>query len=232
MNQTLTETAKSRSISFADLRQQLAPIRKKLFALRAKRERPLLDDKILTSWNGMMIRGFADAGRVLENKAYLETAVKAGDFILEKMLREDGRLWRTHTKGESKLNGYLDDYACLIDGLLALHRATQDKKWLDNAIKLQAKQDELFWDEKGGGYFFTSTDHEQLLVRSKKPGDGALPAGNSVAAGNLLYLANATSDESYREKATKAVVSAGNLLERAPTSAPRLLITAQELIGQ
>ncbi len=230
LSQTLSETAKLRSTTLAEIEAKLAVIRKKLFEARAKRVRPLLDNKILTSWNGMMIRGFADAGRLLENQAYIDTAVRAGDFAIANLFREDGRLWRTHTKGESKLNAYLDDYACLIDGFLALHQATGEQKWLDQAVKTQAKQDELFWDDKLGGYFFTSKDHEQLLVRGKKPVDGALPAGNSVSAGNLLYLGEQTGDASYTERAQKTVVSASGLLEQLPTSAPRLLITAQELL--
>ena len=226
----LSQSAKNKSLSLDDLESKLQPIRKKLFDIRDKRERPLLDNKILTSWNGMMIRGFADAGRVFKNPTYIEVAQKAAQFMVDKMIREDGRLWRTHTNGESKLNAYLDDYACLIDGLLALHRATEDDQWLKQAVKLQQKQDEIFWDEEQGGYFFTSADHEKLLVRSKKPGDGALPSGNSVASENLLYLASQTDQQDYREKAQKTVLSASYLLERMPTSAPRLLVTAQTLM--
>ena len=224
------DIAKSQSMSWVDLDKKLAPIRKKLFDIRTKRERPLLDNKVLTSWNGMMIRGFADAGRLLENKAYVEAAEKAADFMLNNMIQEDGRLWRTNTQGESKLNGYLDDYANLIDGLLALHAATDDKKWLDAAIKLQTKQDELFWDEAKGGYFFTSADHEQLLVRGKKSVDSALPAGNSVSSGNLVYLHQKTGNTKFEEKAKKTVLSASGLLDRYPNSAPRMLISTGRLI--
>ena len=225
------ETAKSLSMTEAELEAKLIPIRKKLFDIRAKRPRPLTDDKILASWNGLMIRGYADAGRVLEQPRYLETASQAADFILDKMVDDQGRLIRTVTDGQGKLNAYLEDYACLIDGLLALHLATGQGKWIEAAEKIQKKQDELFWDDVQGGYFYTSGDHENLLARTKKQVDGAMPSGNSVSAGNLLYLADQTQDEAYRDRARRCVIAASPLIERAPVAAPRLLISAGQLSG-
>jgi len=213
----------------AETDAKLAAARKKLFEVRSKRPRPLLDNKILTGWNGMMIRGFADAGRVFENDHYVNVAAKAADFALEKLVNEEGRLWRTHTNGESKLNAYLQDYACLIDGILALHHATGDKKWIDAAAKLQKKQDDLFWDEKNGGYFYTSKDHEALIIRTKRAADGAQPSGASVSANNLIYMADVTKDESYRERALKTVLSASGLMSEYPTIAPRMLNAALKL---
>ena len=213
----------------AETDAKLAAARKKLFDVRAKRPRPLLDNKVLTGWNGMMIAGFADAGRVFKNDHYIKVGSKAADFALAKLVNEDGRLWRTHTDGESKLNGYLQDYACLIEGILALHRATGDKKWIEAAIKLQAKQDELFWDDKNGGYFYTSKDHETLIIRTKRAADGAQPSGSSVAANNLIYLAKVTEDSSYKERAVKTVVSASGLISEYPAIAPRMLVAALKL---
>lgn len=228
LSQSLSENAKAKGKSFVELVTQLKPIRKKLFDVRAKRPRPLLDDKILSGWNGMMIRGYADAGRLLKNKSYVDTAAKAGEFVIKHLVREDGRLWRTHTKGESKLNAYLDDYANVIDGFIALHKATGDQRWLDQAARIQKKQDELFWDEAQGGYYYTSSDHEQLLVRGKKPIDGAVPAGNSVSANNLLYLADKTNEAAFKDRAKQTVLSASGILDEFPVAAPRLLISAQE----
>ena len=148
---------------------------------------------------------------------------------MAKLVNEDGRLWRTHTEGESKLNGYLQDYACLIDGVLALHRATGDKKWVEVAVKLQAKQDELFWDDNSGGYFYTSKDHETLIIRTKRTADGAQPSGSSVSANNLIYLAKATDDKAYQERALKTVLSASGLMSEYPTIAPRMLSAAMKL---
>ena len=189
LKKRIIDVAAARKTDLAKLESELVPIRKKLFDARAKRIRPLLDTKILTAWNGLMIRGFADGGRILKEPKYIQTAAKAADFAMGNLVDRDGRLFRTYSQGEAKLNGYLIDYACLIDGLIALHRADANQKWLDAAKRLQQKQDELFWDEKTGGYFYTSKDHETLLVRSKRVYDNAMPAGNSVAATNLLYLA-------------------------------------------
>ncbi len=209
--------------------EKLKAARKKLFDVRAKRPRPLLDNKILTGWNGMMIRGFADAGRVFKNDHYKDVAAKAAIFVIEKLTNEEGRLWRTHTDGESKLNAYLQDYACLVDGLLALHQATGDQKWIEFAKKYQSKQDELFWDEKAGGYFYTSKDHETLIIRTKRAVDGAQPSGSSVAANNLLYLAKATGDKTYEDRALKTVLSASGIIGQYPTISPRMLIAALKL---
>ena len=224
-----SETAQQLLMTEAELEEALVPIRQKLFDARAKRSRPLTDNKILASWNGLMIRGYADAGRVFNNPAYIDTAAEAANFILAEMVDEEGRLIRTITNGQGKLNAYLEDYACLIDGLLALHRATDDPRWIEAADKIQRKQDELFWDEARGGYFYTSADHETLLVRTKKQVDGAMPSGNSVAAGNLLYLADQLESPAYYERARRCVLAAFPIIESFPAATPRLMITAGEL---
>ncbi len=230
LTRTLGETARARNEDVSALIEKLRPIRKKLFNARADRPRPLTDEKILASWNGMMIRGLADAGRILNNEYYLTVASQAADFVLQKMVDGDGRLVRTYTAGQPRLNAYLPDYACLIDGLLALHRATEEPKWLDQASQLQAVQDRLFWDETGGGYFYTSNDHESLLARAKRTADGAVPSGNSVAAGNLVYLAAHYDDDQYMSKARRTARAAAPLLDQIPVAAPRLLITLPALV--
>ena len=209
--------------------EKLKPIRKKLFDIRAKRARPLTDTKILASWNGMMIRGFADAGRILKNEKYIEAAKKAADFVLAKMVDKDGRLVRTVTDGQAKLNAYVPDYACVVDGLISIHRATGDQRWLDAAKRIQVKQDELFWDETHGGYFYTSDDHESLMARAKRTTDGAVPSGNSVTAGNLVYLAKALNEPAYLDQARRTVLAASPLLEQLPFVAPRLLISVRPI---
>jgi uncharacterized protein YyaL (SSP411 family) len=229
LQKLMSEHASERSMSLADLEAKLVPMRKKLFDVRAKRIRPLLDTKILAAWNGLMIRGYADAGRILKNDQYIKTAGVAADFVLNEMVDENGRLFRTHTDGKAKLNAYLIDYACLIDGLIALHRASGDKKWLDAADRLQQKQDELFWDATGG-YFYTSKDHEVLIARSKRSSDGAMPGGNSVSAGNLFYLGEQLKRDDYKTKAKQTVLSASAILTRAPHAAPRMMITAEKFV--
>jgi uncharacterized protein YyaL (SSP411 family) len=149
----LAETAQRRAISPEQLAEQLAPLRKQLLELRSTRPRPLTDTKVLTSWNGLMIRGFADAGRLLNNAAHVETARRAATCVLSNARTDEGRLLRTFGPGPAKLNAYLDDYAFLIDGLIALHQATGEEQWLQEASRLMAKQLELFWDDEAGGFF-------------------------------------------------------------------------------
>ncbi len=230
LTESMLNHATRLEITLDALETQLIPIREKLLNVRSKRVRPLLDHKILTSWNGLMIRGYADAGRVLQNPAYLATAARAADFAIGNLVDNDERLLRTWTDGQAKLNAYLDDYACLIDGLIALHRATDEPKWLQAADRLQQKQNDLFWDEKNGGYFYTSKDHEELLARSKNPIDNAIPAGNSVSAGNLYYLSETLANVAYREMAERCVISAAPIIQRIPIAAPRLLITASKYL--
>ncbi|MEM7311720.1 MAG: thioredoxin domain-containing protein, partial [Planctomycetota bacterium] len=205
-----------------ELVERLSPIRKKLFDERAKRERPLTDTKIVTGWNGLMIRGMADAGRILKNEEYIARAAKAADFLMANVRDKDGRLYRTFSQGKPRLNAYLDDYAFLANGLLALHRATGDAKWIAASEQVIKKQDELFWDAEQGGYFFTSSDHEKLIVRGKLLQDNARPSGNAVAAENLIYLSKAKSDAALAEKAEKTIRSSANMLNDAPSAVTRM----------
>ncbi len=223
-SKTPSELSDLTGISAAELEKQLAPARAKLLAARGERPRPLTDTKILTSWNGLMIRGFADAGRIFQNESYLNAAARAAEFVLAKLQTPDGRLRRTYGQGKSALNAYLDDYAFLADGMIALHRATGDERWLKTAEALTVKQIELFWDEKNGGFYFTSGDHETLLARGRDPVDGVEPAGNSVAAGNLVYLGTTLDKAQYLERAKQTIDSVSALLQQSPGATPRLCV--------
>ncbi len=205
------------------LRTKLAPYRKTLYDARAKRPPPILDDKLLTSWNGLMISAFARGGRILALPAYTQRAEKAADFILTKMVDVKGRLHRTHRDGRSKLLGYLDDYAFFIAGLLDLYEATGTLRWYEAAVSLQEQQDTLFLDKKGGGYFTSSNEHEALLAREKPDYDGAEPSGNSISAMNLLRLYAFTSRDVYRRRADGILAAFAGGLARGSTSQPALL---------
>ncbi len=221
----LAETAARHKLTLGQLDERLRKSREKLLAARGRRERPLTDSKILTSSNGLMIRGFADAGRLFGNDDYLARARRAADAVLTHLRTPEGRLLRTYTAGEAKLNAYLDDYAFFIDGLLALHRATQEQKWLDAASELAEVQQKLFWDDRSGGYFFTSGDHEALLARPKDPIDSATPSGNSVAAGNLVYLAAALDRPENLARADKTVRAFARFANRSPAAMPRMVVS-------
>jgi uncharacterized protein YyaL (SSP411 family) len=206
----LAEAAKKRKLTEEELLKKLAPMRHKLLEVRSKRPRPLLDTKILTAWNGEMIAGYAVAGQMLEEPKYIARAAKAADFVLKNLRDKDGKLLRTYgaapgQPGVAKLNGYLDDYAFLVDGLLCLHDATGEKKWLDEAISLTDAMNKRFKDPDAGGFFYTADDHEKLFARAKDQYDGAQPCGNSVAARNLVRLWIKTKEERYRVLARKTL---------------------------
>jgi uncharacterized protein YyaL (SSP411 family) len=205
--------------------QELDGMRAKLYEARARRVWPGLDDKILTSWNGLMIRAFALGFRVLGEERYRSAAETAATFALDR-LQQDGRLLRAHRGGRSKLNGYLDDYAFLILGLIELHEATGEARWLEAARSLTGTMDRLFWDVENGGYFFTSSDHEQLLTRAKKAEDGAIPSGNSMAAIALLRLGRLTGEPEPIERAERILNYYARWMEQAPAAFPNMLVAA------
>lgn len=232
LEKPLREVAEELGMDHTELWKQLAPVKSKLFEKRSRRERPLTDTKILTSWNGLMIRGLADAGRILDDEDYIREAIATAEFILENLRTEDGRLLRTFTAGEAKLNAYLDDYAFLVDGLISLHEATGDEKWLHEADNVTTKQIALFWDQERGGFFFTSSDHEELIARAKNPGDGALPSGNSVSAANLLYLAEQLDRPGFEPMAKELVREFAGTFEQSPTSLTRLAVAIAEILDR
>src|SRR5262245_23564007 len=228
----LAETAAEMKLSEQSLDERLRPIRDKLLAGRSQRGRPRTDSKILTADCGLMIGGLADAGRIFKEPRYVVAAEKAAEFVLLRLRTDDGRLLRSFAGGEGRLNAYLNDYAFLVDGLIRLHRATGRERWLDEADKLTAKQIELFSDTQGGGFFFTSNDHEALLARGKEVVDGALPAGNSVAAGNLIFLAHAKKRPEYLPLAEKTIAATVAVTQSSPGAAPRMLTAIPALQGK
>jgi uncharacterized protein YyaL (SSP411 family) len=219
----LAETAKELKLTEEQLESRLQPLRRKLLEVRSRRPRPLLDTKILTGWNGQMIAGYADAGQILEDRTYLDAAGRAADFVLQRLRNQGGRLLRTYgarpgERGEARLNGYLDDYTYLVDGLLCLHDATREKKWLDEARSLTDTMVPLFEDREGAGFFYTSSDHEKFFARAKDDHDGVQPAGNSVAARNFVRLWVKTGDDRYRALAEKTLKAFAGPLKLNPSS--------------
>jgi len=225
----LDETAKFFQVSEEELHNQLAPILRKLHEARSNRQRPRTDTKILTAWNGMMIRGLADGARALDDPRYLQAAAKAADFALENLRDDRGHLLRTFA-GEDGLGAYLDDYALLVDGLIALHQADGDQKWLEEAERLTDLQIELFWDDPQGGFFFTAVDHEKLIARSKDPADSVIPSGNAVSVANLVYLADALDKPEYLDRAEKTVATFATQMRHMPASMPRMAVSLAALL--
>jgi uncharacterized protein YyaL (SSP411 family) len=184
---------------------QLDDLRERLFKARENRVHPHKDDKILTSWNGLMIAALARAGSVLEETRYTEAAERAVALIFSKLRREDGRLLARYRDGEAAFPAYLDDYAFVTWGLLELYEATFAPRYLRDALELTHQALELFWDQENGGFFFYGEDAEQLIIRPKEIYDGALPSGNSVMLLNLLRLARLTGDGALSDKAERQV---------------------------
>ncbi|NLI58913.1 MAG: thioredoxin domain-containing protein [Clostridium sp.] len=175
--------------------------RKRLFEHRKKRVHPHKDDKILTSWNGLMISALAIGGRVLGCEKYIEASEKTASFIFSKLVRDDGRLLARYRDGDAGILAYVDDYAFLIWGLIELYETTYKPIYLKRAIKLNDDLLKLFWDNESGGLFFYGSDGEQLITRPKEIYDGATPSGNSVSALNFLRLARFTGQHHLEEKA-------------------------------
>lgn len=215
----------------SELTERLGRINSKLLAIREKREPLLRDDKVLTSWNGLMIRALAHGATALNRPEYLHAAEKAATFILSRMRDDNGRLLRTYRAQVAKVPAYLDDFSFLIEGLLALHTASGDEKWLNAAIRLQDQQRELFWDDRQQGYFFMATDHEELLVRIKDMHDSVLPSGNSVAVRNLLRLAQLTKKPTYRTDAEQTLEAAAQVLQETPRSAVNMAVALSEFLA-
>jgi uncharacterized protein len=221
---SVDETAKHFGKSPDEIRSALADARSRLLAARERRPRPPLDDKVLTSWNGLMISAFARAGQVLGDPTYIQSAQGAADFIQSKLYDpQDGTLKRRYREGEVGINGFLDDYTGLIQGLLDLYEASFRVSDLACAIRLQETQDQLFWDDRGSGYFQTPPTDNSILVRMRDAYDGAEPSANSVAAMNLLRLAEMANRPAWRAKADKVFLAFSRQIEHAPETVPQMI---------
>jgi uncharacterized protein len=222
---SVAATAKHFSKSETEVRDILAKARTTLFELRAKRPRPHLDDKIITAWNGLMISAFARAAQVLDDPDYLETAIRAATF-LSKELYDGSRkvLFRNYREGRSAVEGFADDYAFYIQGLLDLYEASFDVGWLRFAIELQEIQDQLFFDSERGGYFSGSGNDPSILLRLKEDNDSAEPAASSVSALNLLRLAQIRNDARFYERAEKTIDAFAPQIGHFASAMPQMLV--------
>ncbi len=222
---TLAETAKKFGLAEDKSGALLAESRKLLFDVRAKRPRPHLDDKIITAWNGLMISAFARGAQVLGDPAYLAAANQAADFVKSKLYRADTHtLLRSYRQGASEVQGFADDYAFFVAGLLDLYEASFDAGRIEWALQLQQRQNEMFGDEKQGGYFTTTGKDPNVLLRMKEDYDGAEPSPNSTAASNLLRLAAMLDKPDWRALAEKTLHAFDSQLERAPSAMPQMLV--------
>jgi uncharacterized protein YyaL (SSP411 family) len=222
---TIAETAKQSKTNEDEVRQSLERSREKLFAIRAKRPRPHLDDKITAAWNGLMISAYARAAQVINEPRYLEAATRAAKFLRANLYDEKSKLlFRNYRDGRSAVEGFADDYAFVVQGLLDLYEASFDVEWLKLATQLQETQDRLFFDEKNGGYFTTSGKDASVLLRMKDDNDSAEPAASSVATLNLLRLAQICDDKQLEDRARKTIDAFGPTLSHFPSAMPQMLV--------
>ncbi len=213
-----------------DLEHRLRESRVILLREREKRVHPGLDDKVLTSWNGLAIIAMARGYRVLGDEKFLASARKAARFV-EARMEEDGRLLATYRSGRAHLKAYLDDYAFLLGGYVELFESDFDPHWLERADSLASQLSSLFRDERASGFFFTGSDHEKLISRTKSGYDGAIPSGNAMAATYLLKLAEYTGSRDQASLAAETLRAFHAQMERSPSAFAQMLAAVDHYLG-
>jgi hypothetical protein len=213
-----------------EIESRLNDARARLLLKRQSRRAVARDDKVLAAWNGLMIRALARSSQTLGNDAYLHAAEKAGNFVLDRMRSSRGELLRTYRAGQAKIPAYLDDYAYLSEGFLALFTATHEPRWQQAARAMTDEQIRLFWDEQSKGFYFTSKDHEALIARTRNAFDAVLPSANAVSVRNLIRLASLCGETRYRELARQTLEAFAPALAKAPRSLPVMALALQEFL--
>jgi uncharacterized protein YyaL (SSP411 family) len=228
---TLETFARKEGMDLKGLEAALEDARSRLFAVRKKRVHPLKDDKVLTSWNGLMIAALAKAYQVFGDQVYAAAARRAAAFILKNLKTAEGRLLRRYRQGNAAYPGYLDDYAFMVWGLIELYEATFEVSYLQEAIALNEAMIEIFWDEQGGGLYFTGKGNERLITRSKEIYDGALPSGNSVAASNFLRLSRITGNTDLERRAGELTRAFSGQVTERPVGCTQLMVALDFMVG-
>ncbi len=231
VDKPLQAFAKLEHLETEYLRNLLEDSRKKLFAEREKRVHPHKDDKILTAWNGLMISALAKGAQSLNDQKYALAAVRAADFVLHTMRREDGTLLRRYRQGEASIPGYLDDYAFFVWGLLDLYETTFEVKYLKAALELNKQMIEDFWDDKGGGFFLSGKKNETLIAPVKEIYDGATPSGNSVALLNILRLSRITEDKYLENISERLIKTFAETVRQYPAGYTQFLCALDFALG-
>ena len=230
---TIAETAGHFKKSEGEIARVLVQSREKLFGIRAQRPRPHLDDKIIAAWNGLMISAFARAAQVLDDSRYLEVATRSANFLRSNLYDSSRKtLYRNYRGSRSEVEGFADDYAFVVQGLLDLYEASFNIEWVKFATELQATQDRLFFDETSGGYFSTSGKDGSVFVRMKDDNDGAEPAASSIAALNLLRLSHIYDDPKLSERAKKTIEAFTTILSQFPSGVPQMLVAVENSLGK
>ena len=228
-DKTAAEVARERNLTEEGVRAILEESREILYQVRSRRPLPLRDEKILASWNGLAISAFARAGLILNEAGTVGQACSTALFLLENMVT-DGRLAHSHQEGEAKGEGFLDDYAFFIAGLIDLFEVSGEACWLQRSLELTAVVLGEFEDAERGGYFMTSSRHEELIAREKPAYDGVVPSGNSVMIMNLLRLNLLTDEAQYLDHAKRALDAFASQLSSAPAALSEMLLALDFLV--
>ena len=210
---------------------ELAESRQKLRAARAQRPRPLRDDKVLVSWNGLMIDALARAGAALDRPQYLDAAARAADFILDKMRDADGRLLHCWCRGQAKVAAFLDDYASLGNALVSLYETQFEPRWIEAAVALAEQMCAQFADTAGGGFFYTAADCQDLLARKKEIFDSPIPSATGLATLLLVRLGKLCDRRDFRDAAEASLKAGAIWMEQAPTSVGQMLLALDMVLG-
>lgn len=227
---TVAELAAKQASEAETLEARLAGMRALLLAARNERPRPILDDKVLTEWNALMIQGLAVSGRLPGREKDLLMASKAADFLLTFLKDSNGQLLRSWRNGTAGSRGYLDDYACLASALRALHQSTGEARWLTAATEITEQQIALFYDESQSTFFFTASDQEKLFARTSSPYDSVTPSGNSMTIRNLIDLSKANRNPKFLELAESTLKRFSGTLAASPAACSGLAMALQDLL--
>ncbi|MEM7313255.1 MAG: thioredoxin domain-containing protein [Planctomycetota bacterium] len=231
LRRSLAESAAAMGHDEAKLREEMNDARERLLAYRDKRVRPGKDDKILVSWNGLMIDAMARGGCILREPRFVEAAARAATFILEQMTDEQGRLLHCFRNGQSRFTGYLDDYGCLLNALITLYETTFDESWIDQSMKLADMIRQFFGDDNAYGFFYTASDHEKLIARQKDVHDSSVPSGNGMVANAFTRLGKLCGRADLLSDARGILDMASELMSKSPTAAGQLLIALDMQTG-
>ena len=221
MHRTDESVASELGLSVEELMSKIGEAKRLLYAARLRREPPMTDDKVITSWNALAMRAFAEAGAVLDREDWIVVAIRNAEFILDRLVRDDGRVMRSckaDSDAPASILGFLEDYAYLADALTHLYEATFDLRWLDWAEQLCDRMIELFWDPADSVFYDTGSDQEELIIRPRDTFDNAQPSGGSAASMALLRCAEFTGNADLERIGAANLRSMRDLMERAPSA--------------
>ncbi|MCA9187740.1 MAG: thioredoxin domain-containing protein, partial [Planctomycetales bacterium] len=228
---SLEQAAAAKGWDPIELASQMKAAKQKLFAVRSRRVRPGKDDKILVNWNGLMIDAMSRAAAILDEQRYMNAARLAAEFICDNMKQSNGQLLHCWRNGQARFQAYLDDYACLANGLVSLYEASFEERWIDEAHQLIETIRRHFADRDGRGFYYTSDDHEQLIARTKDIYDSSVPSGNAMAATVLLRLGTLCGRADFLEAARGVLDLAAPIMEQSPTAAGQMFIALDMVTG-